>query len=221
MSGMFTVVQRILGNFFTEIADYLPNLFGGVIILLIGLILATLLKRLLLSILAFFRLSGILERTKLMKKSEVSVWEEVLAEILRWTVIILFLIPTLEVWGLSRATAVLNQLLFYLPNVIIAVIIGFIGLIVANMTSDVVKHSFASVDARSSQTFAYLTKGSIVFFTALVVMNQLGVAQDLIRILFTGIIAMIALAGGLAFGLGGREIAAELLQELVKKLRKQ
>lgn len=221
MKRMFNVVQRILGNFFADIADYLPNLFGGLLILLIGLVLATLLKRLLLSVLAFFRLSGILERTKLMKKSEVSVWEEVLAEVLRWTVIILFLIPTLEVWGLSRATAVLNQLLFYLPNVIIAVIIGFIGLIVANMTSDIVKHSFATVDTRSSQTFALLTKGSIVFFTSLVVMNQLGVAQDLIRILFTGIIAMIALAGGLAFGLGGREIASELLQELMKKVRKQ
>ena len=58
-----------------------------------------------------------------------------------------------------------------------------------------------------------------MFFTVLVVLNQLGVAQDLVRILFTGIVAMLSLAGGLAFGLGGKELAKELLDELKNKLK--
>ena len=66
---------------------------------------------------------------------------------------------------------------------------------------------------------AVFTKSVIVFFTILVVLNQLGVAQDIIRILFTGIIGMLALAGGLAFGLGGKDIARDLLSELTKKVK--
>ena len=66
---------------------------------------------------------------------------------------------------------------------------------------------------------AVFTKSVIVFFTILVVLNQLGVAQDIIRILFTGIIGMLALAGGLAFGLGGKDMARDLLSELTKKVK--
>ncbi len=216
---MIEVVNGILLQFFQRLVGYLPSFFGGLIIFLIGLILASLFKRLLLSVFSFFKLSSILQKMRLMNKNEVNVWEEVLAEVLRWTVVVLFLIPALEVWGLSRATAVLNQFLFYLPNVIIAVIIGFVGLIASNLVSDIVKQSINSIGSASAQTLALFSKWVIVFFTILIVMNQLGVAQDLIRILFTGIIAMIALAGGLAFGLGGKETAKATLEEVVKRFQ--
>lgn len=216
---MIEVVNNFLSNFLIRLFDYMPNFFGGLIILLIGLVLAGLLKRILLSLFSFFKLSFLLQKTQLMSKNEVKVWEEVLAEILRWTVVILFLIPTLEVWGLSRATVVLNQFLFYLPNVIAAVVIGFVGLLVSNLVSDLVRHSFAAMGATSANTLAVSTKWVIVFFTVLIVLNQLGVAQDLIRILLTGIVAMLAIAGGLAFGLGGKELAKELLEELRSKLK--
>ncbi len=132
---------------------------------------------------------------------------------------VLFLIPTLEVWGLSRATAVLNQFLFYLPNVIVAVVIAFIGLLASNLTADLVRHSIRTIGSTSANAIAVSAKGAIIFFTVLVVLNQLGVAQDLIRILFTGIIAMLTIAGGLAFGLGGKDIAKDCLEELRKRIK--
>ncbi|QQG43850.1 MAG: hypothetical protein HYW86_03150 [Candidatus Roizmanbacteria bacterium] len=216
---MIAIVNNFLSNFLARLIDYLPSFFGGLIILIIGIVLASLLKRILISLLSFFKLSYVLQRTRLMNKSEVRVWEEVLAEVLRWTVVILFLIPTLEVWGLSRATAVINQFLFYLPNVIVAVVIGFVGLLASNLVSDVVKQSFAAMGAGSANTLSALSKWVIVFFAALVVLNQLGVAQDLIRILLTGIVAMLALAGGLAFGLGGRDMAKDILEQMKSKLK--
>lgn len=216
---MIIVVNDFISGFLVRLLDYLPRFFGGLLILLIGLVLASILKRILISLFSFFKLSSLLQKTRLMNKSEVTVWEEVLAEILRWTVVILFLIPTLEVWGLSRATGVINQFLFYLPNVIVAVVIAFVGLLVANLVSEVVRHSFTSMGSTSASTLSVFSKWTIVFFTILVVLNQLGVAQDLIRILLTGIVAMLALAGGLAFGLGGRDLAKDILEELRKKLK--
>ena len=130
-----------------------------------------------------------------------------------------FLIPTLEIWGLSKATAVINQILFYLPNVIVAVVIAFIGILASNLVSDLVRHSVKTLGSNSANSLSVFSKWVIVFFTTLVVLNQLGVAQDLIRILFTGIVAMLALAGGLAFGLGGKDAAKELLEELKNKLK--
>lgn len=216
---MLEAVNTILFQFWRSFVSFLPDLFGGIIILAVGLILAGLLKGLLLSLFSFFRLERFFAQAKAMDKSEVRLWEEVLTELLRWTVVVLFLIPTLEVWGLSRATAVLNQILLYIPNVIVAVVIGFVGIVAANLVSNLVRNSVRTLGATSANTLAMLSKTAIVFFTTLIVLNQLGVAQQLIQILFTGIVGMMALAGGLAFGLGGRDQAKELLDDLRKRLK--
>lgn len=215
---MFEPVADIIVAFLYRLTQFLPNFVGGLAIFLIGIFFASLLRRLTITFFRFFRFSAILERMRLMHKSEVYMWEQVITEIIRWTVVILFLIPTLEAWGLSRATVVLNQLLLYIPNVIIAVIITFVGIVAANLVSDLVRQSIKSIGKTSAQTLAIFTKGVVVFFTILIALNQLGVAQDLIRILFTGIVAMIAIAGGLAFGLGGQETAKEVLDYLKKNI---
>lgn len=217
---MWEPTQEVITRFWGKFTNYLPDFFAGLLILAIGVALASLLKKLLLTLLTFVKLEKILEKTKLITKAEVNLWEQILGEVLKWTVLILFLIPTLEVWGLSRATVVLNQFLFYLPNVIVAVIVGFIGLIAANLAADLVSHSFKTLGQTSATALGVFSKSVIVFFTILIILNQLGVAQDLIRILFTGIIAMLALAGGLAFGLGGRDLAKDLLDQLKNKLTK-
>lgn len=217
--NMLILINSIIWNFLQNIFVFLPNFFTGLGILIVGLLLSTLLKRTLLSILSFARIDGVLEKMKLMKRTEVKIWLEVLSEILKWTVVILFLIPTLEVWNLSRATLVINQFLFYLPNVLVAVVIGFVGLLASNLGYDLVKHSVKTIGTTSANTLSVFTKWVIVFFTVLVVLNQLGVAQDLVRILFTGIVVMLALAGGLAFGLGGKDIARDILEELRNKFK--
>jgi len=173
-----------------------------------------------LAILAFSRIDSILNKTKLITLKEVRLWETVLAELVKWTIIILFFIPTLETWGLTRATEVLNQFLFYIPNVLVAVVIGFIGIIVSNLSADLVRQGSKSAGESASNSLAVFAHSTILFFTILIMLNQLGVAQDLIRIFFTGIVAMLAIAGGLAFGLGGKDLARELLNELKKKLLK-
>ncbi len=216
---MFVAVNSILGRFWLRFEDFLPNFFGGLLILVIGLILASLLKSLLTSVFRLARLDRFFAKTNLAGQQETKLWEDVLTEIVRWTVVLLFLVPTLEVWGLQRATTVVNQFLLYLPNVIAAVVMGFVGLVLSNLSADVVRNSIRSVRGASANALATLARASILFFTALVVLNQLGVAQDLIRILFTGIVGMLAIAGGLAFGLGGKEQAKEVLDDLRKSVK--
>jgi len=217
---MIDSTNFILVRFWSKFINYLPDFFGGLLIVLTGYFVATILKKLLLTILAFSRIDSILNKTKLITQREVRLWEGVLAELVKWTIIILFLIPTLETWGLSKATEVLNQFLFYIPNVIVAVIIGFVGIVISNLAADLVRQSVKSAGDSASGSLAVFTRSTIMFFTVLIMLNQLGVAQDLIRIFFTGLVAMLAIAGGLAFGLGGKEYAKEILDELKKKLAK-
>lgn len=145
-------------------------------------------------------------------------WTNILAELVRWFVIIIFLIPTADVWGLPQIVTVLNTFLFYLPNVFVAAIIGVVGFVFARLAHDIVLASAQGVSPETSRAMASVIRWAVVVFVLLAVLNQLGVATDLIRILFTGFVAMVAVAGGIAFGLGGQNVARDILEDLRKRL---
>lgn len=218
-SGTFGgIITSVLATLISNFLTYIPQFLGGLVILLVGLFLASVLKK---GVKVFFRIIKLekwLEEAKVAKDREVSVWTEIFAELVRWSVVILFLVPAAESWGVPRVTSVLNQILLYLPNVFVAVIVGLVGMVAANLTYDVVQQGAKNIGSKAAKSLANIARYAILFFTSLVVLNQLGVAADLIRILFTGIVAMLTIAGGIAFGLGGKEIAQDILKNLKKKL---
>lgn len=200
-------------------AAFLPNFITGIIIILIGIILASIVKRIVIEVLNALKVETYLKRYGIPEAKKEFSWTNILAEIVRWFVIILFLIPAAEVWGLPQITELLNTFLLYLPNVFVAAIIGLVGLVFARLAADLVLASTRGLSAESSRAVASATRVAITIFVLLAVLNQLGVAQDLIRILFTGVVAMLALAGGIAFGLGGKEAAKTILDALVRRVK--
>jgi hypothetical protein len=199
--------------------NFVPKLVAGVIVLLIGIIVASLIKQLLIGIFKALSIEKFLKKYGVPELKEEFNWTNILAELVRWFIIVLFLVPTAEVWGLPRVTAVLNEVLLYLPNVFVAAIIAMVGFVFARLTHDVILVSIKNVDQRTSAAIASVARWAVNIFVILAVLTQLGVAADLIRILFTGLVAMLALAGGIAFGLGGQGGAKELLDALKKKFK--
>lgn len=200
-------------------ASFIPNFIVGIIILLIGIILSSIVKRIVIEILNALKIETYLHKYGVPEARKELSWVNILAEITRWFVIILFLIPTADVWGLPQITIILNTFLLYLPNVFVAAIIGLVGLVFAKLSAEVVLASTQGLSPNASKTIASIVRISIIVFVFLAVLNQLGVAQDLIRILFTGFVAMIALAGGIAFGLGGQGTAKDILELIRKRIK--
>lgn len=200
-------------------AAFLPNFIAGIIILLIGVILASIVKRVVIEILNALKVETYLRKYGVPEAKNEFSWVNILAEIARWFVIILFLIPTADVWGLPQITTILNTFLLYLPNVFVAAIIGLVGLVFARLSGEVALASTRGLSPDASRTIASVVRVSVTVFVFLAVLNQLGVAQDLIRILFAGFVAMVALAGGIAFGLGGQDTAKQVLESVRKRLK--
>lgn len=201
------------------IVNFVPKFIAGLIILLIGIIVASIIKRLVLELFRLLRVDTFLRRYGVPESRQELTWANILSEIVRWFVIVLFLIPTADVWGLPQIVTVLNTFLLYLPNVFVAAIIALVGIVFARLAHDVVLASLKGVTRETTRTLASIVRWAIIIFVALAVLNQLGVAVDLVRILFTGFVAMIALAGGIAFGLGGQGVARGILEDLRKKLK--
>jgi len=214
------LIASIITNFFTGIAVYLPQFVAGLLVLLVGIVIAEVVKQAVLGFSELIKIEKWAENQKLITSHDIKVWPRLFGEFLRWTVLILFLVAAVDVWGVKTIGEVLNQLLLYLPNVFVAVFMGLVGIVASNLVSDLVRHGARGVGHSSSGGLSSLARYSILIFTALLVLHQLGVAADLIRILFTGIVAMMAIAGGLAFGLGGQDTARDVLKGIKERLEK-
>lgn len=214
-----TTLLTSLSNGLYAASAFIPKLIAGTVILLVGFILGSIVKQVVVEVSKALNIEGFLRRYGVPEAKEEFSWTNVLAEIVRWFIIIIFLIPTADVWGLPQIVTVLNTFLLYLPNVFVATVIALIGFVFARLAHDLVLASIHGVSKDTSKTVASVTRTAIVIFVILAVLNQLGVASDLIRILFTGFVAMLALAGGIAFGLGGQGVASDILDALRKRLK--
>ena len=218
MNSVNEVLINTLNGSVSAIFSFIPLFLSGFIILLIGIIISAFLRQIVRRGLKFVKFEGFLKKYGVPESKEAASWSTILSEIVRWFIIIVFLIPTAQIWGLGQFVDVLNNLLMYLPNVFIAVLLLLVGFVVSKLVYDLLVASLRGLSSDSAKSIAMIGRYSVLIFVFLVVLNQLGIASDLIKILFSGVVAMIALAGGLAFGLGGKDAAKGIIDRLGKKL---
>lgn len=203
--------------------NFLPNMIGAIVIIvigwLVGMALATVVDRL-------FRLVGLqalFEKAKvedvLKKANSEKDATALIASAVQWIVYLVALIAASNALKLTAVADFLNSILTYVPQVVIAVIIVLIGLVLAHFLSAVVKGSIKSAELGFGDTASLIVRYSVITFTVLAALAQLGIAENMINTLFIGLVVFLALAGGLAFGLGGQKAAAECIENIKKELK--
>lgn len=208
-----------LNNGIAVVVSFVPKIIAGTIVLLIGVIIASILKQVILEVFKALKIETFLKKYGVPEAKEEFSWSNIFSEIVRWFVIIVFLLPTADIWGLPRVVTILNEFLLYLPNVFVAAIIAVVGFVLGSLAHGLILASVRGISADTASTIASVTRWAINVFIILAVLNQLGVATDLIRILFTGFVAMLAIAGGIAFGLGGQNSAKDIVEGIRRKLK--
>ena len=128
-----------------------------------------------------------------------------------------------EMLKLTPVTTFLIGITLYIPNVLVAILILIIGIVIGHFIYEVVEKSIkvSKLPTTSAKPLAALSKWAIILFALMAALIQLGIAVTLVETFFTGLVGMIALAGGLAFGLGGKEMAAKFLEDAAKGLKKK
>lgn len=217
-------VTQSLMDLWARFAAFLPNLIGAIIIFVVGWIVAITLGKVVARILETLRIDAGVERLGLKKglaKSGIKVdVASFIGELTKWFLIIVFLMAATDVIGLTQVSDFLNDVLMYLPQIIVAAIILIVAVLLANFVARVIKDSIRATGLLSGSTVATLAKWAILIFAVLAALVQLNVAKDMIMVVFQGLIAMLAIAGGLAFGLGGRDAAEALIDKAQKELKK-
>ena len=138
-----------------------------------------------------------------------------LGGLVKWFVIIIFLVASFDVLGLTQVNIFLQEVvLLYLPQVIVAVLILLVAAVIAEVMQNIVVGAAKAAHLRSASFFGKVTKWSIWVFAILAAINQLGVATAFVQTFFTGVVVAVSLALGLAFGLGGQDAAARYIEEI-------
>jgi hypothetical protein len=137
-----------------------------------------------------------------------------MGQLVNWFLVIAFLLAASDILKLGSVSLFLNNVLNYIPNIAVAVVIMLTAVVIANFLRRIVTASVMSARLHAANFLGSLTWWAIIVFGLLTALVQLNVAVSIINTLVTGFIAMVALAGGLAFGLGGKEYAAHLLGKL-------
>ncbi|MBI4256984.1 hypothetical protein HY733_03895 [Candidatus Uhrbacteria bacterium] len=216
------VLQGPLLELWETVMAYLPNLLGAIIVFLIGVIVAVVLRRLVVQIIGLLRIDDLAKRLEITAQFERAGLRlhigALLGWIVKWFFIIIALIAATDILGWDQVTDYLAQVVLFIPNVIIAVIILLAGILLGNFVQNVVKSAVEAAQLASAEFLSGVAKWAILVFTLMAALVQLQIAPELIRVLFTGLVAMLALAGGLAFGLGGKEHAHQFLNRLKKDI---
>jgi small-conductance mechanosensitive channel len=137
-----------------------------------------------------------------------------LGDLVKWFFIIVFLLQALSIAHLQRVTDLVQHVLGYVPNVLAAAALLFVGFVVADLTGRLVLNTARAIGANTARLLSDGSRYTIMAVVSFTALAQLGVNTVFLERLFTAIVAMLALAGGLAFGLGGRDTAKDVLDRV-------
>ena len=199
----------------TKIANFIPNLFGALVVVLLGFVVAKLLDALLSKLLAKLgldRLMGGTGLTKILARVGIQVpISTLIGKIVYWFVLLVFLVSAAQSLGLDRVSSALDLLTVYLPKVFGALLVLLAGVLLAQVLNGLVRGAAESVGFDYAGGLGRVTQGLVIIISISVAISQLEVKTDLLNHVIVIVLITVGLAIALAMGLGSREIAGQIL----------
>jgi small-conductance mechanosensitive channel len=205
------------------VITFIPKLLVALIVFIIGWIIAVALGKLVSQVVRLFKVDKLFQalgaEEPLAKAGFRLDTGAFLGGLVRWFLIVVFLVASIDVLGLDQVNVFLREVVLgYLPNVIVAALILVVAAFVADTMHRIVVGSAKAAGVPSTHLLGGITKWAIWTFAILAALYQLGIAGVFAQTLFTGFVAMLAIAGGLAFGLGGKDAAARYVERMRKDI---
>ena len=213
-----SVIVGSLQNLWVGAIGVLGNIVGALLALIVGLIVASGLGALVERVVSLLKVDKLLSNLGVQEYFERAGLNmnsgRFVGRLVYWFLVVVFLLAATDILGFYTLSNFLREVLLYIPNVIVAVLIMLAAVVVANFMRNLVRASVKSAKLHAAPFLATLTWWAVVVFGFFAALTQLGIAVSIINSLVTGFVAMLALAGGIAFGLGGKDYAEGLVNRL-------
>jgi hypothetical protein len=211
-AALMTSLAAAMAMFFSAI----PKILGFLVIVIVGWLLASLVEKGVAAILRAIRFNELATRSGLAdfvsKMGTGTDAAGMIGVVVKWFIRLIALVVAFDALGLPAVSDVLRQLLLWLPNVIVALVVLVIGGLAARAVSNLVRGAAAEGGLGNPEFLAKLASAMIWAFAVVVAVNQIGIATTLVNTLFMAFVGALALGVGLSFGLGGKDTAAEIVR---------
>jgi len=220
-----TVFDSSMTGLWYGVIGFLPQLIIAILIFLIGWWLGVFLGRMIArGINSINFISEAFRHVELDKVLEKAGFRldvgKFFGELVKWFIIIVFLMTSLDVLNLDQVNEFLRgTVLSYLPQVVIAGLILMLAAVIADAMRKLIMGGARAASVRHFKMLGSVAYYAIWIFAFIIALSELGIAAQFMQILFTGVVAMLALAGGLAFGLGGRDAAGRAIDDVSENIR--
>lgn len=223
IADWYDITMQSVQGLWQGFISFLPSLVGALVIFAVGWIISVVIGRVVADILKRARFNQIFERgnwKRALEKADLKVDPSgFIGGIFKWVLAVVFLLASVEVLGLDQLAGFIRDVLAYLPNVLVASLIFVVTVIIADISEKVLRAAVESTQVGYGHIVGVIVRWSLWIFATIAILTQLGVAPMLLNTLFTGLVALVVIAGGLAFGLAGKDVAGQILQDLNKKIR--
>ncbi|AHY43108.1 transporter [Stutzerimonas decontaminans] len=204
-----------MSSLWASVAGFIPRLFGALVVVLLGFVVAKLLDTLLSKVLAKIGLDRLMAGTgltKLLSRAGIRVpVSALIGKVVYWFVLLIFLVSAAESLGLERVSATLDMLALYVPKVFGAALILLAGVLLAQLLSGLVRGAAEGVGLDYANGLARMAQGLVIIISISVAIGQLEVKTELLNYVIAIVLITVGLAVALAFGLGSRELVSQIL----------
>ena len=201
-----------------------PKILLAVIIFILGWIVASTLSKIITSALDALKLDKLFKSAGAEEALARAGWHlhigKFFGELVKWFVVIVFLVASLNILNLDQVTMFLQQVLAYIPNIIIAALVLVAGTLLADFVRKLVSGGASMAHVRSAKMLGSISYYAIWILAVVTALDKLGIFGYFGQIIFTGLVVMLALAFGLSFGLGGKEAAGRWINKISEDLGK-
>jgi len=218
----YTITSGSLLDLWRSFLELIPKIIGALVAVILGWFIAMAIGKI---------VTEILTRIKFNKLFEKGVWKEALSKakwkldpsgfigaIVKWVIFIVFLKAAVEILGLPEFASFIGKIVIWLPNLIVAAAIFVVAVVITDYMPKLIRAGAEGMKIKYGHFIEEIARIAIWVFAILAILVQLGIARDMFLALFDGFIYFLVIAGGLAFGLGGKDVAAEFLQDFKKKM---
>ncbi len=216
------VFVRSFQELWFGVVSFIPNLIVSLVILVLGWLIGLGVQRIIAGLVDSLRIDTALRNAGVeaaFERAGIRLHAGTfLGALVKWFIVAAFLLVSFEILGLTQVTFFLREvILSYLPKVIVAVVMILVAAMIAEVIYNIVVAGAKAARITSAHLAGLIAKWAIWLFAILAVMSQLGIAEPFVQTLFTGIVVAFSIALGLAFGLGGQQIAARHLDRLERE----
>jgi len=213
------VLTRSFQDIWLGVVEFVPAVIVALIIFVVGWFIGVLLGRVTAQIIRSIKVDSALKTAgveDLLSRGGFRLDSgRFIGELVKWFIIVVFLVATLEILGLKQVNLFLQDVvLTFIPQVIVAALILLVAAVVADAVQKLVVGAAKAADVQIAHFLGGLVRWSIWIFAILIALSQLGIADFFAQTLFTGVVIALSLAIGLAFGFGGQETASRFLEKL-------